>query len=590
MAASFLMLCPAGLAQVADYSNPVFDCGRDPDVELLNGEYYMTVPGPNYYYSYKSPDLVNWSAARAIGPTVPSGQTVWKGMIAKASNTSFYFYYTDVVGSDTTTTKVANSAAPDSADWNTNFSFAIANCIDPYLFKDTDGKLYFYYKQEVTGLRIWVQPMSSYTTASGSPTLIISPNGSGWEACGEPQLEGTAVFKSGSIYYVLYTGGYDDTASCYGIGAAWSTSPTGPFTKCSNNPFISYRNNANILSAGAPRIVPDGGGGFWITYRTWWPTPGTGDKSLSIDKIAADNVNHVLNVTPTWDTAEIGPVPPNHMDDFDGDGVPDAVTVNTNTYVWSIRFSRDGSVHPYQFGTNGDIPMIAQDLNRDGLADYVIYRPSNYTFYYTYNGGGTASFVWTNGTPLMSPISFDGNGVANAITVSTNASNALIWNIRWSHDGSNHSYAWGVAGDIPFASEDLNRDGLADYVVYRPSNHSFYYLYNGGGSASFQWTNGLPLMSGISYDQNGVANAITITTNASNALVWNVRFSHDSSNHPYQFGTNGDIPCAKWDLNQDGITDYAVYRPSNHTYYWLYGGGGGSGSFVLGTNGDIPVF
>ncbi|HEX3628551.1 MAG TPA: GH25 family lysozyme [Verrucomicrobiae bacterium] len=279
----------------------------------------------------------------------------------------------------------------------------------------------------------------------------------------------------------------------------------------------------------------------------------------------------------------------NVMNDWDGDGISDFVTVNTNTFVWSIRFSHDGSLHTYQFGTNGDIPMVAQDLNRDGLADYVIYRPSNHSFYYTYNGGGTQSFVWTNGIPLMSPISMDGNGVANAVTVSTNASHNLVWNVRYSHDGSNHPYQFGTNGDIPFIAQDLNRDNLADYVVYRPSNHSFYFTYAGGGTASFVWTNGLPLMSGISYDQNGVAQAVTINTN-SNPMVWNIRWSHDGSNHSYAYGSPGDVPCAKFDVNGDGIMDYVVYRPSNHAFYYLYGGGGGSGSFVWGDSNSIPVF
>lgn len=588
--ALLLALGSARVTQAGPYTNPVFNCTRDADVDLMwdKKRFYLTRPNGGTggdYLSYSSPDLVNWAHSTAIFHQ-PSGKAVWKGHIANDTVTgTYYFYYTQVVGSDSTDTKVASASAPDSVTWNTNYSFSITNCIDPFLFKDDDGSLYLYYKHEVTGLDIWVQPMSSYTTSNGSPTLILTPDTTGWEACGEPQLEGTAAFKSGGVYYVLYTGGYDDTATCYGIGAAWSTNATGPFTKCNNNPFISYHQNTNVLSAGAPRVVKDGANQFWITYRTW-PTPGTGAKYLSIDKLTVDNTSHELFATPTWGTIQAGPVPEPNEDDFSGNGVPDALTINTNTMTWNVRYSKDGSSHTFQFGTKGDVPFTAFDLDRDGLCDAVVYRPSNHNFYYRYSAGGSTNFAWGSAgdTPLMGG-DFSGNGIAEPVTINPTT---MVWNVRHSKDGSSHTFQFGSPGDIPFVAQDLDGDGLADAVVYRPSNQTFYYHYSSGiPTTSFVWGSAgdTPLMSSISMDGNGAANAITINPTT---MVWNVRNSVDGSSQTFQFGNPGDIPFARGDLDRDGITDAVVYRPSDNTFYYHYSSGG-TASFVWGAPGDKPV-
>ena len=43
--------------------------------------------------------------------------------------------------------------------------------------------------------------------------------------------------------------------------------------------------------------------------------------------------------------------------DFDGDGAPDAVYVDTSNYTWHVRFSKDASLHSFAFGDGGDVPV-----------------------------------------------------------------------------------------------------------------------------------------------------------------------------------------------------------------------------------------
>ncbi|MFL6238505.1 MAG: FG-GAP repeat domain-containing protein [Actinomycetes bacterium] len=89
---------------------------------------------------------------------------------------------------------------------------------------------------------------------------------------------------------------------------------------------------------------------------------------------------------------------------------------------------------------------------------------------------------------------------------------------------------------------DFDGNGRDDLVVFRPSNGDWY--------------------------------ANDLTTSPYSSTVHNVR-TH--------FGTAGDVPVAA-DYNGDGLTDYAVFRPSTGNWYFSTGP-----TVHFGTAGDIPV-
>jgi hypothetical protein len=89
---------------------------------------------------------------------------------------------------------------------------------------------------------------------------------------------------------------------------------------------------------------------------------------------------------------------------------------------------------------------------------------------------------------------------------------------------------------------DFDGDGRDDLVVFRPSNGDWY--------------------------------ANDLTTSAYSSTVHNVK-TH--------FGTKGDVPVPA-DYNGDGLTDYAVFRPSSGNWHFST-----SATVHFGQRGDIPV-
>ncbi len=98
---------------------------------------------------------------------------------------------------------------------------------------------------------------------------------------------------------------------------------------------------------------------------------------------------------------------------------------------------------------------------------------------------------------------------------------------------------WGVSGDVPVAA-DYSGDGKADFVVFRPSD-----------------------------------------------LTWYRRHTDDNSLHFITWGLAGDIP-APGDFDGDGKTDLTVYRPSNGTWF-IFASQAGIYSQPFGLQNDLPT-
>jgi beta-xylosidase len=162
--------------------------------------------------------------------------------------------------------------------------------IDPSPFVDTSGQAYLYISTSnvcTNGASCQHEPTisvipltSDLLQASGSRTALFSGDPGTWEATDAPAptVEGPSMELHDGIYYLFYSGG--SYTHAYGMGYATASSPTGPFTKSSTNPFFGSTAEAFSVGGG-DRLVTGPHGGLWMVYAA--RTSSTAPRTLWID-------------------------------------------------------------------------------------------------------------------------------------------------------------------------------------------------------------------------------------------------------------------------------------------------------------------
>ena len=314
VAAATLVLCSAQLAHA--YTNPIINNTRDPDCTRFDGAFHLIEPGGGEvdggFYKYRtSKDLVNWSAVTQIFQRTP-GNALWQGYLYKhPADGKIYLYYTKQTTSGGTI-GVASATSPTGTWTDHGRLITATGGIDPYLFRDSDGSLWLYYKNDADGFKnIWVQRLSNPRTKySGyNAKLCVNPQPGTWEDNGYVSAEGPCMRKYDGKYFLLYTGGPYGQFD-YAIGYAYGTRPDGPFTKYSGNPIISNVESPNVYSPGVPTVVQDGAGTDFIVYRQRETAERQSPRFIAIDKLNVSNASsNVINGKATRGTVQTNPVP-----------------------------------------------------------------------------------------------------------------------------------------------------------------------------------------------------------------------------------------------------------------------------------------
>ena len=115
--------------------------------------------------------------------------------------------------------------------------------IDPFIFFDTDGKVYLYHVRLHNGNAIWVAELKSDLSGIKEETLTPCITATEpWEDTqtfkSVPVIEGPTLIKHNGLYYLFYSANHFASKD-YAVGYATSTSPLGPWKKYANNPIIS---------------------------------------------------------------------------------------------------------------------------------------------------------------------------------------------------------------------------------------------------------------------------------------------------------------------------------------------------------------
>ncbi len=255
----------------------------DPTIFLDNGTYYMSGTSQTGSQSSRgftvlmSDDLKKWTTGVKdtyrfiLGPEWGStyGSTgFWAPQWYKEGNT-YYFLYT--ANEHVAIAHASAMTGVFTQDKVTSIDSSAGN-IDPFLFKDKDGKYYLYHVRFGGGNFIWVAEFNMATGTIDSNTLkkcldLTEP----WERMYNYNtswiMEGPTVVKWDDVYYLFYSANHYKDPD-YAVGYATASSPMGPWTKYSGNPIIR-RDIVGEKGSGHGDVFEGKDGKFYYIYHVW---------------------------------------------------------------------------------------------------------------------------------------------------------------------------------------------------------------------------------------------------------------------------------------------------------------------------------
>jgi len=230
----------------------------DPTMVVYKGEYYLFASKSGGYFH--STDLIQWDLITTNDLPLEDYAPA-----AVVMNDTLYF-----MASAGAPLKIYKTADPKSGKWQiANSSFPIG-MIDPDLFVDDDGRLFFYYGCSNINPIYAVELDRRTLNPIGKPVELFNSNKKvyGWERKGDyneqsenPWIEGSWMTKHNGKYYLQYAGPGTEFKS-YSDGVYVSDQPLGPFTLAAHNP-ASYKPEGFIAGAGHSSTFQDKFGNYW---------------------------------------------------------------------------------------------------------------------------------------------------------------------------------------------------------------------------------------------------------------------------------------------------------------------------------------
>jgi len=230
----------------------------DPTMVVFKNEYYLFASKSGGYFH--STDFIHWDLITT--KDLPLEDYAPAVVVMKDT---LYF-----MASANAPLKIYKTADPKSGNWKiANASFPIG-MIDPDLFVDDDGRLYFYYGCSNVNPLYAVELDTKTLNPIGKSVEVFNSNKKnfGWERSGDyndkednPWIEGSWMTKYKGKYYLQYAApGTQYKSYCDGLYE--SDKPLGPFKLASHNP-MSSKPEGFIAGAGHSSTFQDKYGNYW---------------------------------------------------------------------------------------------------------------------------------------------------------------------------------------------------------------------------------------------------------------------------------------------------------------------------------------
>lgn len=220
----------------------------DPTIFLDRGTYYLYgTSSDSGFLVYQSADLKKWSgpAGKVKGYALAKGASFgnkgfWAPQVFKYKNTYYMAYTAD---ENIAIAKSNSPLGPFTQQEHEPISGS-GKQIDPYVFFDTDGKVYMYHVKLRNGNRIYVSELkpdlSDVKPETSKECISAASEWENTEKVSWPVAEGPTVLKKDGNYYLFYSAN-DFRNPDYAVGYAVAKSPYGPWTKFNGNPVLSRK-------------------------------------------------------------------------------------------------------------------------------------------------------------------------------------------------------------------------------------------------------------------------------------------------------------------------------------------------------------
>ncbi|KGA97442.1 arabinofuranosidase [Alkalihalobacillus alcalophilus ATCC 27647 = CGMCC 1.3604] len=261
------------------FQNPVIPgFYSDPSVCRVNEDYYLVTSTFEYYPGvpiFHSKDLVNWTQIGHVldRPSqlnldeTPNSKGIYAPTL-RYHNGLFYMITTFVVSQLGERRNFYVTAEEPSGPWSDPIWLKGAQGIDPSLFFDEDGRVYY------TGNRV---PKAGQTHAKHMEIWLQELDLKNGELIGEPigiwdgalknahAQEAPHLYKKDGYYYLLIAEG--GTGFTHAVTVARSKSITGPYEANKRNPILTHRHLSKdfpITNVGHADIVETQDGEWWL--------------------------------------------------------------------------------------------------------------------------------------------------------------------------------------------------------------------------------------------------------------------------------------------------------------------------------------
>ncbi len=321
----FSLLGGSTAAQDMDttFQNPVIATNFADPFILKEGETYYaysTNSNSRNVPVITSTDLVNWTPGRDALPALPrwvnlSPSHVWAPEVIRVGEQFLLFYTARDRASNRQCIGLAISDSPggpfrDPHDAPFICQAEEGGSIDANPFRDADGSLYLYWKNDgnccMKPTWLYGQRLSADgRTLIGEPVRLLR-NDQPWHG---PVVEAPTMWLHEGRYYLFYSGNVY-AGEHYAVGYAVCETPLGRCVDAAENPILASDLSQTPLAVGPGHqtVFLDKAGQTWLVYHVWQVTPGgalTDNRLVWLDRVTWREGRPVVS----GPTREAQPVP-----------------------------------------------------------------------------------------------------------------------------------------------------------------------------------------------------------------------------------------------------------------------------------------